>query len=254
MGSSSIVGEARFDGLDAPQLAARLSVPACEVHDRASSTMDLAHAAAAQGAASGTLILANEQDAGRGRGGRRWSSARGGGLWMTLVERPASPSGLDVLSLRVGLHMAEALDALAADRVRLKWPNDLYVGDGKLAGILIEARWRDQRVEWVAIGVGVNIVPAADVRGAAGLAAGVSRLQALACVLPAMRAAAAAAGPLTTHELSRYAARDLSVGRWAVQPANGVVAGISRTGELMVDTSSGPVACRAGSLVFAEDR
>ena len=150
--------------------------------------------------------------------------APGGGLWMTLVERPASPGGIEVLSLRVGLYMAEALDALADERVRLKWPNDLFVGDGKLAGILIEARWRDQRVEWVAIGVGVNVVPAADVQGASGLAAGVSRLQALDAVLPALRAAA------------------------------GVVAGISTTGELMVDTSSGPVACRTGSLVFAEDR
>lgn len=248
------MGDFVFDGFDADALAARLDLPACEIHDRVGSTMDLAHAAAGRGAASGTLILANEQEAGRGRGGRRWSSAPGNGLWMTLVERPATPGGIDVLSLRVGLQMAEALDALAGERVHVKWPNDLYVGAGKLAGILIEARWRDQRVEWVAIGVGVNVVPAADVEGAAGLAAGVSRLQALEAVLPAVRAAAAVEGPLTTDELSRYAARDRSVGRWAVQPAAGVVLGISTTGELMVDTSSGPVACRTGSLVFAEDR
>lgn len=248
------MGDALLDGLDARALAARLGLPACELHDHVGSTMDLAHAAAARGAASGTLILANEQDAGRGRGGRRWSSAPGGGLWMTLVERPASRGGIDVLSLRVGLYIAEALDALAGGRVQLKWPNDLYVGAGKLAGILIEARWRDQRVEWVAIGVGVNVVPAEDVEGASGLAAGVTRLQAFDQVVPALRAAAAVDGPLSTDELSRYAARDLSVGRWAIQPAAGVVAGISRTGELMVDTSSGPVACRTGSLVFAEDR
>jgi len=248
------VGDALLDGVGADALAERIGLPACELHDRVGSTMDLAHSAAARGAAAGTLILANEQDAGRGRGGRRWSSAPGGGLWMTLIERPASPGGIEVLSLRVGLHMAEALDALAGERVQVKWPNDLYVGGGKLAGILIEARWRDQRVEWVAIGVGINVVPAADVHGASGLAAGVSRLQVLERVLPALRAAAAVGGALTTHELSRYAARDLSVGRWATQPAAGVVQGISRTGELMVDTSSGPVACRAGSLVFAEDR
>lgn len=248
------MGDAVLDGLDSRLLAARLGLPACELHDRVGSTMDLAHAAAGRGAASGTLILANEQEAGRGRGGRRWSSAPGGGLWMTLVERPASLGGIEVLSLRVGLHLAEALDALAGGRVRLKWPNDLYVGEGKLAGILIEARWRDQRVEWVAIGVGINIVPAADVQGAAGLAAGVSRLQALDRVVPALRAAAAVEGPLTTDELSRYAARDLSVGRRASQPAAGVVAGISTTGELMVDTAAGRVACRTGSLVFAEDR
>ncbi len=243
-----------FDGLDSRLLAARFGLPACELYERVGSTMDLAHAAAGRGVVSGTLILANEQEAGRGRGGRRWSSAPGGGLWMTLVERPASPGGIEVLSLRAGLCIAEALDALAGERVRLKWPNDLYVGEGKLAGILIEARWRDQRVEWVAIGVGVNVVPAADVEGAVGLAVGVSRLQALDVVVPALRTAAAVEGALTTDELSRYAARDLSVGRRASQPAAGVVVGISTTGELMVDTSSGPVACRTGSLVFAEDR
>jgi BirA family biotin operon repressor/biotin-[acetyl-CoA-carboxylase] ligase len=248
------VGDAVLDGLDARSLAARLGLPACELYDRVGSTMDLAHAAAGRGAVSGTLIIANAQEAGRGRGGRRWSSAPGDGLWMTLVERPASPGGIDVLSLRAGLFIAEALDALAGTRVRLKWPNDLYVGDGKLAGILIEARWRDQRIEWVAIGVGVNVVPAADIEGAAGLAPGVSRVRALDRVLPALRAAAAVDGPLTTDELSRYAARDLSVGRRVTLPTAGVVAGISNTGELMVDTAAGRVACRTGSLVIAEDR
>lgn len=246
--------EAQLDGVTAAALAARLRLPACEFHERVSSTMDLAHAAAARGAPSGTLIVANEQEAGRGRGGRRWSSPPGGGLWMTMVARPGSPSGIEVLSLRVGLCMAEALDALANERVRLKWPNDLYVGGGKLGGILIEARWRDQRAEWVAIGVGLNVVPAADVVGSVGLAPGVTRLQALDLAVPAMRAAVALEGPLTADELTRYAARDYSVGRRASQPATGVVAGISPAGELVVDTASGPVACRTGSLVFAEDR
>jgi len=173
---------------------------------------------------------------------------------MTLLERPRTPSGLDVLSLRVGLHMAEALDALAGDGVRLKWPNDLQVNGRKLAGILIEARWRDQRVEWVAIGVGLNVVPPTDPPDATGLRAGATRLEALERVLPALRAGAAVEGPFTPAELARFARRDAAVGRRITAPAAGVVAGVGASGELLVETPTGRTACRAGSLVFAEDR
>ena len=224
------------------------------MYERVGSTMDLAHDAAARGAPAGTLVLAHAQDAGRGRGGRRWSSPPGDGLWMTLIERPSSASGLDVLSLRVGLYVAEAVEPLAGAPVRLKWPNDLFAADSKLAGVLIEARWRDHRVEWVAIGLGLNVVPPPDVAPAAGLAPGVTRVQALERIIPALRTAAAADGPLTADELARFAARDLSVGRKIREPAVGVVAGIAATGELMVDTDTGPLACRSGSLVFLEGR
>jgi BirA family biotin operon repressor/biotin-[acetyl-CoA-carboxylase] ligase len=216
--------------------------------------MDLAHSAAGRGAPAGTLILANAQQAGRGRGGRRWSSPPGGGLWMTLVERPRTPAGLDVLSLRVGLHLAEALDALAGEDVRLKWPNDLQVAGRKLAGILIEARWRDQRVEWVAIGVGLNVLAPTDLPEATGLRSGVTRLEALERVLPALRAGAAGEGPLAPDELARFARRDAALGRRITAPVPGVVAGVGASGELFVETPAGRTACRAGSLVFAEDR
>ncbi|HEY3286548.1 MAG TPA: biotin--[acetyl-CoA-carboxylase] ligase [Gemmatimonadaceae bacterium] len=248
------MGDAVVDGLDGPALAGRFGLPACEVHARVESTMDVAHAAADRGAPAGTLIIADEQSTGRGRGGRRWSSRPGDGLWMTLIERPRSPQGLEVLSLRIGLHLAEALDSLAGEPVRLKWPNDLHLAGGKLAGILIEARWRDQRVEWVAIGVGLNVLPAADVPLSAGLAPGTTRLQALAAAVPAMRAAAAVEHSLTAEELARYRRRDLGVGRRIIEPAVGVVVGVGATGDLIVDTAAGSVSCRAGSLVFAEDR
>jgi len=248
------VAEAAFDGFSAPALSAKLALSACAVYERVGSTMDLAHDAAARGAQAGTLVIANAQDAGRGRGGRRWSSPPGDGLWMTLIERPSSASGLDVLSLRVGLYVAEAVEPLAGAPVQLKWPNDLFVADAKLAGVLIEARWRDRRVEWVAIGLGLNVVPPEDVTPAAGLTPGVTRVQALERIVPALRTAAAAEGPLTADELSRFAARDLSVGRRIREPALGVVAGIAATGELMVDTDAGPLACRSGSLVFSEER
>ena len=244
--------DVRLDGHDAAALAERLGVPECALFDRVGSTMDLAHAAAQRGAGAGTLILADSQDAGRGRSGNRWASETGHGLWMTLIERPLTARGLDVLSLRLGLYAAEALDGVSNERVRLKWPNDLYAGAGKLGGILVEARWRDQRVEWVAIGFGLNVVAPGNVASAAGLAPGTARLTVLEQVMPALRAAAAVEGPLTDEELARYAARDFTTGRRIVQPAAGVVVGISAAGELVVDTDAGRVACRTGSLVFEE--
>lgn len=247
------MGDHTLDGFDGPAIATRLALSACEVHRRVSSTMDVAHAAAAAGASAGTLIIADEQVAGRGRGGRRWLSPPGHGLWMTLVERPRSAEAIEVLSLRAGLAIAEALDALAGERVALKWPNDLLVRAGKLAGILIEARWRDQRVEWVAIGVGLNVVAAADVANAAGLAPGATRLQALDAVVPALRAAVALPGALRADELARYAVRDAGAGRRIVAPVAGVVVGVGTAGDLLVQTEAGVVSCRAGSLVFAED-
>lgn len=253
MPSCGIVVDVRFDGLNAAELAERLAVPECELHEQVASTMDLAHAAAARGAPSGTVILADSQESGRGRAGKRWASLSGRGVWMTYLERPLSASGLEVLSLRLGLYVAEALDGFSPERVGLKWPNDLYAGDRKFAGILVEARWRDQRVDWVAIGIGLNVVPPGDLPSATGLAAGTTRLAVLERIMPALRAASAARGPLTDAELARFAERDVTVRRRIVQPAVGIVAGISAAGELLVDTDAGRVACRSGSLVLSEE-
>lgn len=246
------MGEVRLDGLDAAALKARLGVSAVDLRQRVASTMDIAHDLAAAGAAPGTVAIALTQDGGRGRAGKRWSSPAGG-LWFTLIERPATGPALEVLSLRVGLQIAEALDGLAGERVGLKWPNDLHMRSGKLAGILVEARWRDLRAEWVAIGVGLNVVAPSILEPAASLRDGTTRLKALETVLPAVRAAAAASGPLTDDELERFASRDIARGRRIVEPARGVVVGLRADGELVVETASGPSVCRVGSLVFAEE-
>jgi BirA family biotin operon repressor/biotin-[acetyl-CoA-carboxylase] ligase len=87
------------------------------------------------------------------------------------------------------MRLARVLDRHAGTPVRLKWPNDLYAGGGKLGGILVEARWRDGRPDWAAIGVGINIRPPAAVPEAASLGAG-SRLTVLEDLMPAIRAAA----------------------------------------------------------------
>jgi BirA family biotin operon repressor/biotin-[acetyl-CoA-carboxylase] ligase len=172
-----------YDGLQAAELKARLGLPRVDVYDSISSTMDAAHAAAEAGAPAGTLIIADRQTAGRGRAGRRWASSAGAGLYLTLIERPTDPKALDVLSLRLGIRLAPVLDGFAdGQRVEIKWPNDLYIGTGKLAGILSEARWQDERPSWVAIGLGINVIAPPEVPGAVGLREGVHRAELLAAV------------------------------------------------------------------------
>lgn len=242
---------AKYDHRDASSLARLLDVPRVVVFDSTASTMDDAHGLAAVDAPAGTVILADRQAAGRGRNGRRWASDSGQGIWMTIVERPNDPRAVDVLSIRVGLRAARALDRYAASPIRLKWPNDLLVGEGKLAGILIEARWRADRIDWVAIGIGVNVREPSGVAAAAALRAGVDRVAVLGELVPAVRSAAGARGRLTPTELTEFMARDIARGRHCVDPARGEVQGINEAGELLVDTGSEVRAFRDGSLTFA---
>ena len=229
-----------------------LELPRVELLESTTSTLDVAHRLAARGAPAGTLVIANEQTAGRGRGGKSWQSSPGAGLWLTLIERPSDTSGLGVLSLRVGLAAAEALDRFAPEPIRLKWPNDLYIDQGKLGGILVEARWREQAVEWVAIGLGVNVQAPKNVETAAGLEPGTDRLDVLGELVPAVLAAARATGPLEADEMEKFDARDLARGRRCVEPAVGWVAGITPTGELLVALADSVAPFRSGSLVLED--
>lgn len=243
---------ASYDGIATSELARRLGVPRLAAFAVVESTMDVAHALAAADAPEGTTVLADRQAAGRGRQGRPWHSASGQGVWLTVVHRPRDPAAIDVLSLRIGLALAEAVDALAPSAVRLKWPNDLYTGSGKLAGILVEARWRDARPEWVAIGVGVNVRPPGTL-AAGALRPEVSRVEVLERIVPAIRGACATGGHLTAAEVARFHARDLAVARRVVAPVPGVVRGIDASGAIVISTPVGEQHCRAGSLQFAED-
>jgi len=223
-----------------------------ELLESTTSTLDVAHRLAADGAPAGTLVVANEQTAGRGRGGKSWQSLAGEGLWLTLVERPKDNSGLGVLSLRIGIAAAEALDRFAAEPIRLKWPNDLYIDQRKLGGILVEARWREQAVEWVAIGLGINVRRPRNLENAAGLEVGSTRVDVLCDLIPSLRAAASATGPLTDVEMEEFDARDLARGRLCVEPALGRVAGITRAGELLVALADSVAPFRSGSLVLED--
>lgn len=239
-----------LDGYTGLELAAELGLPRVELLAETPSTQDVAHRLAADGARSGTLVVADQQTRGRGRNGARWHSAPGAGLWLTLIERPNDSSGVEVLSIRVGIRAARSLDRFAAEPIRLKWPNDLYVAGGKLAGILVEARWREERLEWLAIGIGLNIAPPADLPGAAGLDPGTRRSDVLAEMIPGIRLAASATGELSPRELVEFDTRDMARGHRCVQPAHGTVRGITASGELLVALADTVARFRSGSLVL----
>lgn len=241
-----------WDGFDATAIAQRFGLAQVELLAETDSALDIAHALAESGAPAGTLVVADQQRAGRGRMGRSWSSAPGRGVWCTLLERPSDHRALEVLSLRAGLRLAEALDGIAAERVGMKWPNDLLIGGRKVGGILTEARWAGTSLAWVAIGVGVNVLMPHDVDGACGLPPGTQRVDVLEAIVGAVRSAASASGELTRDEVARYARRDTLAGRQISSPAAGRVAGIATSGALMVETARGVEHYRTGTIALAE--
>jgi BirA family biotin operon repressor/biotin-[acetyl-CoA-carboxylase] ligase len=245
-----VADEYRYDGLTATALAEILDLPRVELMESTTSTLDVAHRLASSGTESGTLVIADRQTAGRGRSGAKWTSPAARGLWLTLIERPTDTTGLEVLALRTGLRSARALDRFAPEPIRVKWPNDLYIDDRKLAGVLIEARWREGRLEWVAIGIGINVTAPDDVPAAASLDGGTQRIDVLEDLIPAVRSAATCAGNLTPIELAEWDARDMARGRHCSEPARGIVEGVSPGGELLVALADSVARFRSGSLVL----
>ena len=203
------------------------------------------------------LLVAEHQSAGRGRLGRSWHSAAGASLTFSL-GLPLQPADWSGLSLAVGVSLADSLapKTQEGDKLQLKWPNDLWLNDCKLGGILVEtASWGDQR--YVVIGVGLNVMTPAQTfetaaqsgtpRGAAA-----TSLQALWPEVDAPWALHAVAAPLVAAVLAferegfapfqaRFAARDALAGR-AVRLSDGTegsACGVGPQGALRVQTAAG---------------
>lgn len=127
--------------------------PAPEILETTPSTMTEVERRAARSAPEGTVVVAEEQTAGRGRRGRAWESSARAGLWWSILLRPQVPADrLGWLPLVVGVGVARGLQLAADVGVALKWPNDVLVDGRKLAGILAE-RLADGSV---IVGVGIN--------------------------------------------------------------------------------------------------
>jgi BirA family biotin operon repressor/biotin-[acetyl-CoA-carboxylase] ligase len=132
------------------------------------STNDLASALAERGAREGCAVIADAQTAGRGRHGRSWSSPAGAGLYVSAILRPPLDA-VPLLTIAAGLGIAEGVKTASGLDPALKWPNDLYIGERKLAGVLAEAgSLHDEhagplfgQLKYVVVGFGINVMPAA---------------------------------------------------------------------------------------------
>lgn len=122
------------------------------------STNRRARLLAQEGAAHGTLVLADSQSAGRGRRGRGWISPAGDGIFMSLLLRPqVHPSQVAKLSLVTALAAANAIVRETGLDARIKWPNDIVISGRKVSGMLLEMTADENAVYDVVAGVGVNV-------------------------------------------------------------------------------------------------
>lgn len=125
-----------------------------KLYDSIGSTNDAAARLARGGAPEGCMVIAREQTAGRGRAGRKWHTPAEGGLALSVVLRPAlrEVAGLGLIG---ALAAVESLEDLGLEAL-VKWPNDVLLGGRKVAGILAEASWIGEALDYVILGIGLN--------------------------------------------------------------------------------------------------
>ena len=209
------------------------------------STNERARELAGTGAPAGTVVTAGEQSAGRGRHGRVWSGPPGAALLYSAILRPLGERH-GLLPLAAPLAVCDAIESLAPVRCRIKWPNDVWIEESKLAGILIEARPPD----WAVIGVGVNVSIAHDEfpDDLRWPATSVGHGAKVADVRDALNEALAArVEEAQDATLAAFRERDALLGReigWvgagsAANDGSGVARGIDERGNLVVETRDG---------------
>lgn len=229
------------------------------------STNDWLLARAREGAGAGTVVVADFQSAGRGRLGRRWEAPRGRCLLASVLLRPlAQPGRLYACTAAVALALADASHELAGVAPEVKWPNDLLIGDRKLAGVLAESDaaapgGRPGSIA-VVVGVGCNI----DWEGAPGstcLAAHAAAPPGRETLLDAWLGALASLVPLLESDAGRRAivgalrercvtlGRRVRVQRVGETPLVGVATGLDDDGRLVVVPDPGAIAGDEGSAV-----
>lgn len=233
-----------------------------EVLDETTSTNAVLAERARAGAPEGLVVAAEHQSAGRGRLDRQWQSPARSGLTFSMLLRPAVPDrSWPWLPLLAGIAVLDGIARASGAQCRLKWPNDVLLGDRKLGGLLAE-RVETPTGPAAVLGVGVNVstrtdelpVPAATSLAVAGWP--VDRTVLLSQVLAELTRRYSDWTPAATSELrAAYRARCASVGQPVRvhlpgrEPLEGTASDIDPDGALVVVTTDGPVAVSAGDVV-----
>jgi BirA family biotin operon repressor/biotin-[acetyl-CoA-carboxylase] ligase len=222
-------------------------------HFRATdSTNARARELALAGGPGGLVVTADEQSAGRGRQGRSWFAPAGSALLYSALLRPLGERPL--LPLAVPLAVCEAAESLAGVECRVKWPNDVWIGDRKLAGVLIESRAGEGG--WAVIGVGLNVAVPPDAFPAELRETATSLAHDSRGLTPAVAGDALSerlgewVDAPAERVLAEFRARDALAGRRvAWDEGAGSVAGIDDSGHLLVDDDQrGRVTLGAGEV------
>lgn len=225
--------------------------------DEVDSTNLEAKRLAEQGALEGTLVVSELQRAGKGRRGRCWVSPKGSGVWMTLILRPSfGPEYASMLTLIAALAVEEGIYQTTGLRCGIKWPNDLVTNGKKLVGILTEMSTDVDTIQYVAVGIGINVnqlefpeeIQATATSLALTLGEPVKRADLVAAVMTAWETYYEIF--LKTMDFSllkdRYNERLVNCGREVrvLAPRNeytGVSHGITDGGELLVELENGEI-------------
>lgn len=229
-------------------------------HPTVGSTNTLGRELLRAGAADGTIVLADEQTAGRGRHGRRWTAPARSGIALSLLLRLAPDFPLYTLTMVAALAVSDAVRDVVDTRCMLKWPNDVLVDGAKVAGILLELD--DAGASWsVVVGIGLNVNAAPAVTGAGSLAGAVGRPVAREPLLIRILSALDAYLILAAHEpeavLRPWRERLATLGQPVrVQAPDGVVeglaVGVDAEGALLVRLADGAVRpVHAGDVTLA---
>lgn len=126
-------------------------------YEEAESTQGIAKELASQGSEEGTVVIAKTQKVGKGRRGRKWSSPDGG-IYMSVIFRPEiDTSQISLMSLLGGVAVAETIQKHYELKPELKWPNDIEIKGKKIGGILIENSTKNKHINWMVMGLGLNV-------------------------------------------------------------------------------------------------
>ncbi len=127
------------------------------------STNNYAKKIVLEGCEEGTIVTADYQTCGRGRLGRRWDSSDKKGVWMSLVLRPNIPfEEIQIITLAASVAVVKALKEVADVETGIKWPNDIIIGGKKVCGILVEMNMEIDRINFLVLGIGLNVNQQAD--------------------------------------------------------------------------------------------
>ena len=126
--------------------------------DTIDSTNTKAQELAEKGYPSGTLVVADKQESGKGRRGRSWVSPSGTGIFMTLMIKPdINPNNASMLTLVAALAVAKAITSVTGEEALIKWPNDIVINGKKVCGILTEMNAQFDYINHIVVGIGINV-------------------------------------------------------------------------------------------------